>query len=50
MAIFANTTNQLSSLKELYNDDSWVMKDLVYAGNPALALLPKDESADGAYI
>lgn len=44
---YSNSTDNISALKELYNDDSWVMKDLVYAGNPALALIPKDESADG---
>lgn len=46
-AVFSNSTNNIQALKELYSDDSWVMKDLVYAGNAALALLPKDESADG---
>lgn len=46
-AIYSNSTDNVQVLKELYTDDSWVMKDLVYAGNPALALLPKDESADG---
>lgn len=47
MAIYSNSTDNVQVLKELYTDDSWVMKDLVYAGNPALALIPKDESADG---
>lgn len=47
MAVYSNSTNNVQVLKELYSDDSWVMKDLVFAGNPALALLPKDESADG---
>lgn len=47
MAIYSNSVDNVQVLKELYTDDSWVMKDLVYAGNPALALLPKDESADG---
>lgn len=46
-AIYSNSTDNVQVLKELYSDDSWVMKDLVFAGNPALALLPKDESADG---
>lgn len=46
-AIYSNSTDNVQVLKELYTDDSWVMKDLVYAGNAALALLPKDESADG---
>lgn len=44
---YSNSADNAQVLKELYTDDSWVMKDLVYAGNPALALLPKDESADG---
>lgn len=44
---YSNSTDNVQVLKELYSDDSWVMKDLVFAGNPALALVPKDESADG---
>ena len=44
---YSNGTDNVQVLKELYTDDSWVMKDLVFVGNPALALLPKDESADG---
>lgn len=44
---YSNSTDNVQVLKELYTDDSWVMKDLVYAGNAALALVPKDESADG---
>lgn len=44
---YSNSSDNIQVLKELYSDDSWVMKDLVFAGNPALALLPKDESADG---
>lgn len=44
---YSNSTDNVQVLKELYKDDSWVMKDLVFVGNPALALLPKDESADG---
>lgn len=44
---YSNSSDNAQVLKELYTDDSWVMKDLVYVGNPALALLPKDESADG---
>jgi len=44
---YSNSADNVQVLKELYTDDSWVMKDLVYVGNPALALLPKDESADG---
>jgi hypothetical protein len=44
---YSTSSDNVQVLKELYKDDSWVMKDLVFAGNPALALLPKDESADG---
>src|SRR6202453_302943 len=46
-AIYANSSNQIASLKELYKDDADYMKDLVYKENPFLALVPKDESPDG---
>jgi len=46
-AVYANSTNQLASLKELYKDDKEYMQDLVYKENPAFALVPKDESTDG---
>lgn len=46
-AIYANPSNQIGALKELYDDPTQYMKDLVYKKNPALALLPKDESPDG---
>lgn len=46
-AVYANSSNQLASLKELYKDDKEYMKDLVYKENPFLALVPKDESPDG---
>jgi hypothetical protein len=46
MAIYASTSNQVAALKELYTGDDF-MKDLVYKKNPALALLPKDESPGG---
>jgi len=46
MAIYANTSNQIAALKELYTGDDY-MKDLVYKKNPLLALLPKDESPSG---
>lgn len=45
-ATFANAPNQLAALKELYTGDHF-MKDLVYRKNPALALMPKDESPSG---
>lgn len=47
MATYANITNQVAALKELYSDDSWVLKNLVYEKQPFLALVPKDESVDG---
>ena len=44
---YANSTNQLAALKELYTDDKEYMKNLVYAKNPWLAMIPKNESPDG---
>jgi hypothetical protein len=46
-AVYANSSNQIAALKELYKDDKEYMKDLVYKENPFLALVPKDESPDG---
>lgn len=46
-AVYANSSNQIAALKELYTDDKEYMKDLVYKENPFLALVPKDESPDG---
>lgn len=46
-AQFANSSNQVASLKELYKDEKEFMKDLVYKENPWFALVPKDESPDG---
>jgi hypothetical protein len=45
-AIYANASNQIAALKELYTGDDY-MKDLVYKKNPFLALVPKDESPSG---
>lgn len=45
--IYANSTNQIAALKELYTDDKDYMRDVVYKENPTLALLPKNESPDG---
>lgn len=45
-ATYANATNQVAVLKELYPDNE-VPYDLVYKKNPFLALVPKDESPDG---
>lgn len=46
MAIYANASNQVAALKELYTGDDY-MKDLVYKKNPFLALINKDESPSG---
>lgn len=46
-AIYANSGNQVASLKELYKDEKRYMQDLVYKENPFYALVPKDESPDG---
>lgn len=44
---YSNATTNIATLKELYSDDSWVMKDLVFDKNPFLALVPKDETEMG---
>ena len=46
-AQYANSSNQIAALKELYTDSQEYMKDLVYKENPFLALVPKNESPDG---
>lgn len=46
-AVYANSSNQIAALKELYTDDKDYMQDIVYKENPLLALLPKNESVDG---
>ena len=46
-AVYANSSNQIAALKELYTDSNEYMKDLVYKENPFLALVPKNESPDG---
>jgi hypothetical protein len=46
-ADFANSSNQVAALKELYTDDKDYLKNLVYKENPFLALVPKNESPDG---
>jgi hypothetical protein len=47
MAIYANASNQVAALKELYDNPSDYMKDLVYKKNPLFALVPKDERPSG---
>lgn len=44
---FSSAQTNVSTLKELYSDDAWVMKDLVFNRNPGLALIDKDESEMG---
>lgn len=44
---YANSANQVAALKELYVDDKDYMKNIVYAKNPWLAMIPKNESPDG---
>lgn len=44
---YSNAQINVATLKELYSDDAWVMRDLVMNRNPAAALLDKDESAAG---
>jgi hypothetical protein len=41
---YANSSNQLAALKELYTDDKDYMKNVVYSKNPWLAMVPKNES------
>lgn len=45
--VYANSSNQLAALKELYTDNKDYMKNIVYSKNPWLALVPKNESPDG---
>lgn len=46
-AVYANSSNQIAALKELYVDDKDYMKNIVYSKNPWLAMIPKNESPDG---
>ena len=46
-AVYANSSNQIAALKELYVDDKDYMKNCVYSKNPLLAMIPKNESPDG---
>jgi hypothetical protein len=46
-AQYANSANQIAALRELYTDDKDYMKNIVYAKNPWLAMIPKNESPDG---
>lgn len=44
---YSNAATNVATLKELYSDDAWVMKNLVFNRNPALALMDRDESEEG---
>lgn len=44
---YSNAVTNVATLKELYSDDAWVMRDLVFNRNPALALIDKDETEMG---
>jgi hypothetical protein len=44
---YSNAATNVATLKELYSDDAWVMKDLVLNRNPGLALIDKDETEMG---
>jgi hypothetical protein len=46
-AQYANSSNQIAALRELYTDDKDYMKNIVYAKNPWMAMIPKNESPDG---
>lgn len=45
--VYANSSNQLAALKELYTDSKDYMQNMVYKKNPFLAMVRKDESPDG---
>jgi hypothetical protein len=47
---YSNAQVNVGTLKELYSDDAWVMRDLVFNRNTVLALLEKDESEMGRNI
>jgi hypothetical protein len=44
---YATSSSAIAALKELYVDNNDYMRDLVYAENPWLTLVPKNESPDG---
>lgn len=44
---YSNAQTNVATLKELYSDDAWVMKDLVFNRNPMLAIVDKDETEMG---
>lgn len=44
---YSNNQDNLQVLKQLYSDDSWVMKDLVFNKNRFLSMVDKDETEMG---
>ncbi len=44
---YSNSQDNLQVLKQLYSDDAWVMKDLVFNKNRFLSMCDKDESEMG---
>lgn len=44
---YSNSQDNLQVLKQLYSDDSWVMKDLVFNKNRYLSMVDKDETEMG---
>lgn len=44
---YSNSQDNLQVLKQLYSDDSWVMKDLVFNKNRFLSMVDKDETEMG---
>ena len=44
---YSNSQDNLQILKQLYSDDAWVMKDLVFNKNRFLSMVDKDETEMG---
>ena len=44
---YSNSQDNLQILKQLYSDDAWVMKDLVFNKNRFLTMVDKDETEMG---
>lgn len=44
---YSNAQDNLQVLKQLYSDDAWVMKDLVFNKNRFLSMVDKDETEMG---
>lgn len=44
---YSNSQDNMQVLKQLYSDDSWVMKDLVFNKNRFFSMVDKDETEMG---